>query len=167
MTFSIDGFEWVVGYEGHYMVSRCGRVYSVKRGGRELSGTIDADGYLVVHLSVGGSPKKEKVHRLVASVYVPNPNGYDTINHIDGDKLNNDASNLEWCTPELNSSHAAASGLYRTGAEHPKAKVTDSEIAECIELYSTGNYTMKQLAELYGVHSGTIGKWLRGTNRLF
>lgn len=66
----------------------------------------NAQGYLQVTLSVNKSPIRIKIHRLVALLFVPNPNNYPIINHIDGNKLNNHFSNLEWCTYEHNNKHA-------------------------------------------------------------
>jgi hypothetical protein len=57
--------------------------------------------------------KQMRVHRLVALAWIPNPHGLPEINHLDGVKANNDASNLEWCTTLENLQHARRMGLYR------------------------------------------------------
>lgn len=57
--------------------------------------------------------KKFWVHRLVAEVWIPNPNGYKQVNHIDGDGLNNRADNLEWCDQSYNMRHAINMGNYK------------------------------------------------------
>ena len=90
----------VKGYEGLYQVSNYGNVRS-KRG--VLKPQARQHGYLGVMLyGKGGHPTKGfktySVHRLVAEAFVPNPNGYAEVNHIDEDKTNNRAENLEWCT---------------------------------------------------------------------
>lgn len=56
------------------------------------------------------------IHRLVAKAFIPNPDQKDTINHVDGNKLNNDISNLEWSTQGENNLHA-----YKTGLKDPKS----------------------------------------------
>src|SRR5690606_18439370 len=51
------------------------------------------------------------IHRILAQVFIPNPNNYKCVNHIDGDKQNNDLKNLEWCTGSQNTQHAHKTGL--------------------------------------------------------
>lgn len=92
----------------NYATTRTGRVYSRKSGKwKELRAGTNSRGYLCVALD--GSSKC--VHQLVAKQYIPNPNGYREINHRDGNKQNNNAKNLEWCTRSHNISHAYVHGL--------------------------------------------------------
>lgn len=110
-----EGEVWrdVVGYEGLYKVSDRGNVYSVKRvdsrgvkrGGIILKPRYNRDGYLTVDLCKNGVPKRKSIHRLVAEVFTPNPNGLPQVNHIDEVKDNNNVDNLEWCTSKYNNSH--------------------------------------------------------------
>jgi len=92
-------------------VSDCGRVLS--RLGRKLSLQKSNAGYLRVELHKNGMAQKHSVHRLVATAFVPNPEGKPQVNHIDGDKTNNKAENLEWVTQSENQSHAYQNGLQR------------------------------------------------------
>lgn len=85
-------------------------------------------GYLRVELWQNAKGRKFLVHRLVAEAFVPNAEGKPQVNHIDGDKTNNTASNLEWVTQSENQLHAYRTGLqvgYRKSAplteEHKKA----------------------------------------------
>lgn len=77
-----------------------GRKYHVK--GRILKQQLLPNGYLFVHTTVNGKGVNLRVNRLVAICFIPNPNNYPEVNHIDNDKTNNVASNLEWCTKQYN-----------------------------------------------------------------
>lgn len=86
-------YKDIKGYEGEYMVSNRGNVYSCKRN-IVLKPAI-AKGYLRVGLYQDGVRKYFLVHRLVAEAFIPNPKNLPVINHLDEDKTNNDVSNLE------------------------------------------------------------------------
>jgi len=123
----------IKGYEGLYQVSNFGRVKSVERivtyGDRhhtvkekmkkptlkkrrnKAGGKYVDDGYLVVALYKNNKAKMEYVHRLVAEAFIPNPENKETVNHIDGNKQNNQVSNLEWSTYTENNYHAFETGL--------------------------------------------------------
>lgn len=92
-----------------YFISSCGNVYSTKR--NRLLKPGNSNGYPHVMLSENKLTKCIVVHRLVALAFIPNPFNLPTINHKDGDKGNNDVSNLEWCTYKHNMQHAFATGL--------------------------------------------------------
>ena len=76
-----------------------------------LEGTIRLNGYKVFRLSKNGVKKGFYAHRLVAENFLDNPNNYKVVNHIDGNKLNNDVSNLEWCSQSKNMKHAYDTNL--------------------------------------------------------
>ena len=102
-----------------YMVSDCGEVYSSKTD-KILVGNKNTPYHLVV-LMKDGKQYMRKVHRLVAIEFLPNPNNYPFINHKDGNKRNNNVSNLEWCTAKQNSIHAFKIGLQKPlrGKDNP------------------------------------------------
>jgi hypothetical protein len=109
--------------------------YSITYGGEVFGpkGSIKSyktpKGYLHVTLGYGHT---KRLHRLVALAFVPNPDSLPEVNHIDGNKLNNCASNLEWCTRKQNMAHAFATGLCRVrfGEDAPRAKLTNDQVAE-------------------------------------
>ena len=109
-------------YEGLYQVSNLGRVKritfinnkTVKTTNRILSnGKSDKNQYIQLKLSKDGSKKDIYLHRLVAQAFIPNPNNYSEINHIDGNKRNNCIANLEWCSHKTNIQHAHNTGLIK------------------------------------------------------
>ena len=89
----------------NYLVYDDGRVFSKFRN-RFLKGDITKHGYIQYALYINGKPMRYKAHRLVCLCFVPNPNNYPCINHIDGNKLNNNVDNLEWCTYYHHNKHA-------------------------------------------------------------
>ena len=96
----------IEGYEGKYQASNKGNMKSLNYNntGKEriLKPKKDSGGYLQVHLSKDGKGKWYLVHRLVATAFIPNPQGYKEVNHIDEDKTNNCVENLEWCSRSYN-----------------------------------------------------------------
>ena len=74
---------------------------------------ISNTGYERVSLWNKGKNKKYSIHRLVATKYIDNPNNYKQINHIDGNKLNNNVDNLEWCDLSQNIKHAYKNNLIK------------------------------------------------------
>lgn len=125
-------WKMIDGYEGYYQINEHGEVRSLDRVIVDKSGPhagtkrlhkgkpmkltesrnkARKDGYLVVNLRRDHTSHVVPVHVLVAKTFVPNPNGMPTINHIDGNKHNNDADNLEWVSYAENNSHALRNGL--------------------------------------------------------
>lgn len=119
-------------FKGLYQISNLGNVKSLDimlnckgakgidkhlRKGRILKKYIGTTGYYNVNLSKNSKSKLKRVHRLVAEAFIPNPDNLPCINHKDGNKLNNDVSNLEWCTYAYNNSEA-----YRIGLKQNKYK---------------------------------------------
>lgn len=105
-------------YNGYHVYAD-GRVYSTKRG-IFLKPDIQRHGYHQVRLSYDGASKAYKVHRLVGLLFIPNPDRLPQINHKDGNKSNNNVSNLEWCTALHNNNHAKELGLLDIAASNSK-----------------------------------------------
>lgn len=111
----------IEGYEGLYQVSNMGRVRSLDRKSKSknkwnsynmsIKGRIrltatSQRGYLRMRLCKDGIKQWYQLHQLVARAFIPNPEGKETVNHIDGNKKNNCVSNLEWATQAENNKHA-------------------------------------------------------------
>lgn len=113
----------IVGFAELYAVSNLGRVKSLSKKKHTPYGTtylakekimkpsLMTNGYWIVTLSRNGKQAKKLVHVLVAEAFIENPMGYGFVNHDDGNKSNNRASNLDWCTRSQNMQHAYANGL--------------------------------------------------------
>lgn len=154
--------EWRMSLSKRHMVSSYGRIYSIPRKvkcahggtrlvkGRFCVGGINNTGYLIFSIA---KRKHVLVHRLVAEAFIPNPYGKETVNHIDGNKLNNRLENLEWATNKENLKHA-----HETGLANPKKTIL------CV---TTGKlYQSLQDACLeYGLSKGNLSSHLKGKQR--
>ena len=150
----------VVGYEGLYKVSNKGNVHSVARKdsmGRKWGGVTlrpshnNTGGYLSVDLYKNGTRKKKRVHRLVAEVFIPNPNNYSEINHKDENKTNNHVENLEWCTSKYNINHGT-----RTERTSKKVRAINIKTGVVTTFSSTAESGRK------GYDQGAVSKASRG-----
>lgn len=98
-------------YEGYYEASNLGRIKSLPRNGtvkyeRILKGKLTWDGYLEIALNKKGVKKNIRIHRVIASTWIPNPDKKTQVNHKNFDRLDNKVDNLEWATPKENIIHA-------------------------------------------------------------
>lgn len=105
-------------YEGLYQISNYGRVKSLISGKILRNHNGKNTEYYKVSLSKFGKAKKYNIHRLVAQSFVDNPEQKPQVNHINGDKYDNKAENLEWVTASENEFHAYATGL-KNPTRHP------------------------------------------------
>jgi len=104
-----------------YFASRSGEIISYKNKKRHvLKGGFCSGGYRGVLLRKDGKTIRRNVHRLVAATFLDNPNAFPVVNHIDGNKQNNNADNLEWCTFSANMKHAVLLGLHSVSQTHLK-----------------------------------------------
>lgn len=96
-------------YKG-YTVLDNGYIIS-RRFNRPLSPGINANGYYTVNICFDGKQENRDIHRIIAILFIPNPENKQQVNHIDGNKLNNNVNNLEWVTASENRMHAYRIGL--------------------------------------------------------
>lgn len=149
--------EWrpIAGYEGKYEVSNTGRVRKV--GGKECGRWARSFGYMLVRLS---RPRAMfQVSRLVATAFIPNPENYPVVNHIDNNTGNDCVTNLEWCTQAHNIAHAAKQGRMHkhwAGKRSPNAHLTDEQAEEIRKLYAAGGISMEAIAPLFRSNKKTV-----------
>ena len=96
--------EWksIEGYE-EYLISNLGRVKSLKNGKEHIKTlSIDTKGYLIVALYKNSKRKNFSIHRLIGLYFIPNPNNYSVIDHINRNPLDNRIDNLRWTTQSIN-----------------------------------------------------------------
>ena len=140
-SVSLEGEIWkdVVGYEGYYMVSSFGRVASlgrfILRFGKYvyknpsiMSDVSTENRYNKVVLKVDGNNKSFSVHRLVATAFMTNPHNLRCIDHIDGDKTNNNISNLRWCTDLQNQNNPITREKQRNTLINKKSKFSPKSV---------------------------------------
>lgn len=132
-----------------------------------LKKQINNSGYYRVELSKAGRSKKLFVHRLVALAFIPNIKNLPQVNHKDGDKLNNNVSNLEWVTASNNKKHSfrvlgqTVTKLF--DGDNGKTKIKKENIQGLIERKKETTY--KALAKEIGVNPKYLSNLLRGLVR--
>lgn len=164
----LDHEEWrdLPGYEGHYQVSSMGSVRSLDRTdirGHKIKGRIFkcgciVSGYRTVIFTKFNKDQRFLVHRLVTLAFIgPCPEGRQ-VNHKDGDKLNNAASNLEYVTPRENVAHAYATGLTRNrGEDHHHARFTVEDVLDIRRRVAQGE-PQRSLARFHNASPAAINE---------
>ena len=155
-------------YEGLYEVSETGEVKSLKklmvnqpngegywRDEIILSKTKTTTGYWKVELYKNKKRKSKKVHRLVAKAFIPNPKNKPQINHIDGNPLNNNVENLEWCTSRENIIHSIETGLRQI------KQLNQNEVKK---LYIEEEKSLREVADCFDVSVSRIKRELEKMN---
>lgn len=117
----------LIGYEENYTINSNGTIYSNKVKDYLKPNPHKDIGYYCVSLWKNNKGTTYYVHRLIAHHFIPNPDNKPEVNHIDGDRNNNNVSNLEWVTSSENSQHAVDTGL-RTYTN----RLTKDEFLECL-----------------------------------
>ena len=163
----MEQWQDIIRYEGFYEISNRGRVRRIAPGhgakpGKILKGSYAHKGYHTVTLCRDGICKTFTAHRLVAEHFLQNPNSVAQVHHKDGNKSNNNATNLEWVTGAQNESHAKTRGLKARGERHGNSRLNESDVREIRARYTSQRISQRQLARQYGVSQNQIWKILNG-----
>lgn len=146
----------------NYAISNKGRVWSKKRD-KFLTLSVNSSNYKKVVLD----GKNHYVHRLVAKVFCSNPDELEEVNHIDGNKWNNNYTNLEWVSKSDNAKHAfdlglrTISGYTRYKVAHSAHRFTSDEVEEMKQLYYDG-MSKQEIAEKFNCYSSVVCNIING-----
>ena len=158
-----EQWKWIKGFENKYLVSTWGRVVSMPVTGHSgglMTLSVGNSGYLQV--SLRDNSKKSNyttryVHRLVAEAFIDNPEHMREVDHIDGNKLNNNVDNLEWVSSGENKKRAYAQGLY------PRKRNYNSPLRKAVIMDGTTRFeSLTEAAHAIGTSTGSVCRVLKG-----
>lgn len=168
----MEKWRYIPGFEEMYSISNRGRVKSHARYRKGKSGNLTflkerilkpgtTAGYLRVVLYKNGKQKNFLVHKLVLLAFRdPCPPDMECC-HNDGNPLNNRLKNLRYDTRTSNCQDRKLHGTNVAGEKCNKAKLTWEEVKKIRRLYATGNFTQRELGEMFEVNQPTIGYIVR------
>jgi hypothetical protein len=152
MTTQQEIWKPIPGWDGYYEISnlgnvmRCYRIVFKPRRLKYKSQIIkpwkDRNGYLLVTLRRLDERRHMQVHRIVATVFIDNPDNKPQINHNDCNKTNNIYSNLQWVTQNENMKHASDNGLLAIGERNKSSKLNTDNVLKIKELIKCGTRVM-------------------------
>ena len=154
-------FKYIKGYNNKYYITKDGKVFIANYRGTGISKEMKPriiTGYYALGLenpdstSENRKQKIHKIHRLIAEYFIPNPLNKPCVNHIDGNKLNNNIDNLEWVTSQENVKHAYANKLENNWWTKELGLV-------CINLIENYKYNHADVAKLFGLPNRSRVFW--------
>lgn len=180
MESQIEIWKGVTGYPG-FMISNLGNVKTITRiitgidnkarriKGKDIKQFKDSGGYMFINLTQQGKSKSTRIHRLVAIEFLPKVEGKKNVNHIDGNKLNNCITNLEWCNSSENNYHAFKTGLRKPAAHLFLTGEKHARSIPVISIDKAGNemqfVSTNEAAKHYRILNSGISNTLRGNQK--
>lgn len=151
---------------GRFSASEDGSIFNEAwhgKGRRAAKQFNYGNGYLGVYLGIQG--KLFYSHRVIAICFHGKPDGYLQVNHKNGEKKDNRASNLEWATPEENAIHASELGMLPKGERHYMALLSDVAVIEICDLWQNQGWTVEDIAVKFRVAVNTVNAIVGGRHR--
>lgn len=173
LTGLVEVWRDIPGFEDSYQVSSFGRVKSKDRfipnkwsTSTPIEGCFrklkaSKSGYLTLSLSSNSQKYHFSVHRLVASVFIPNGDNKPTVNHLDGEKKNNNVLNLEWSTHSEQMEHASNNNLLEVRGN---TKYSPQFKKEVWDYYTQHNCSIIQVAKFFNISERSAGRFCKGTS---
>lgn len=167
----VEDFRQIIldGIYTPYLVSSFGRIISVNYRGvpnnpRVMKQKTSKGLYKEIMICINMVRKTYLVHRLVALMFIPNPENKPEVNHMDGIKSHNFVWNLEWNTDKENDTHARLHGLKRPryGEEIGNNIYKEEDIRKVCELFVENKYSIKEISEMTGVSPSTVRNIRKG-----
>lgn len=164
----------IIGYQGFYQVSNKGRIRSFKNTKQvKIMKQKVSKGYFLIGLTKDKKQKTYSVHRIVATAFIPNINGKPEVNHINENKLDNSANNLEWVTSKENSNWGSRNQKIKEYMDdHPEKYInfcgTRKRIIQIDK--TTGEYirefnSISEIVKEFGYHQGNISSCCLGKKK--
>ena len=147
-------WEDIEGYNGKFQISNLGRVKNTETG-KILSEKIDKDGYREVSLRKYGKSTLKKVHRLVATAFILNPDNKPQVDHIDGDKGNNNLNNLRWVTRKENMNNP---NTYKKLGQHSRKPIIQVNEDNTIRLWMSA----RDIERALGYDNSLVARFCKG-----
>lgn len=146
----------IIGFEGLYKVTPDGLIWSV-RSSKYVKQVTERSGVNRVVLHNNGKKARKMVHRLVAEAFIPNPSNKPQVDHIDGNKQNNDVCNLRWCTDEENQLYRYKQGNLNNDSKSKSVKYGD-------DVFISIGALATHIATIRGSKKATVKKELKALN---
>lgn len=139
-----------------YTIFEDGRVFG--KNDNEIKQRPNRDGYATFTAGKKGNRKSVKTHRIVGELFIPKPNGLDELDHLDSNRMNPSASNLEWVTHQENINRAYARGSHigrAVGEKNPRASLNERIVRKLRSQYDSG-ISIGKLSSMYYIPWSTV-----------